>query len=101
MCNILIKGVCISSKQAIGGLQINALSFQSFHKLADLSEIILSLAQVQGFTPDQLESARISKRETKGGFEKRIYNAFVEVPAKSPHTAYYRAQPDKYPEVVE
>ena len=70
-------------------------------ELADLSEIILSLAQVHGFTAEQLESVRTSKRETKGGFEKRIYNALVEVPATSPHTAYYRAQPDKYPQVME
>ncbi len=68
-------------------------------ELADLSEIILAFAQAHGFTSDQLEAARISKRETKGGFDQRIYNAFVEVPANNPKIAYYRAQPDKYPEV--
>jgi len=68
-------------------------------ELADLTEVIIALAEANGYSHDQLRAARIAKKELKGGFENRTYNAFIEIPTNNPKAAYYRAQPDKYPEM--
>jgi len=42
-------------------------------ELADLLEVIMSIAQYRGYSMSQLEAARIVKRKLRGGFEKRIF----------------------------
>ncbi len=46
-----------------------------------------------------IQQAAEQKRADKGGFDNRIYNAFVEIEAGNPSLGYYRARPDQYPEV--
>jgi predicted house-cleaning noncanonical NTP pyrophosphatase (MazG superfamily) len=66
-------------------------------ELADVMEVVLALTQAHGFTLDEVEARRIAKREERGGFDNRVYNAAVEAPADCPALAYYVARPDKYP----
>ena len=41
-------------------------------EIADIMEVLLTLANSRGYSPEQIETIRIEKREKRGGFEKRI-----------------------------
>lgn len=69
-------------------------------ELADLSEVMLALAAAHGLTPDDIEARRVAKREERGGFDDRVYNAAVEADEGLPAADYYLARPDQYPRVV-
>lgn len=45
---------------------------RSLEELADLLEVILSLASFQGYSYAELDQTRLKKRERNGGFEKKI-----------------------------
>lgn len=66
-------------------------------ELADVSEVILALAQVHNLTLAQIETARIAKREARGGFDERVWNDAVAAPEGSPALDYYLARQDLYP----
>lgn len=68
-------------------------------ELADLLEVMLSLAKAYGMEFADIQQTAEQKRADKGGFDNRIYNAFVEIEAGNPSLGYYRARPDQYPEV--
>jgi len=68
-------------------------------ELADLSEVMDALAQVNGVTKDEIEVRRLAKRAERGGFDERVYNAAVEGEADLPAVAYYLARPQQYPQV--
>ena len=46
---------------------------RNLEELADLLEVIQSLAELLGHTPEDLEKARKEKVLKRGGFKKRIY----------------------------
>lgn len=68
-------------------------------ELADVAEVVLALAQAHGFTPADLEARRLAKREERGGFDGRIYNAAVEADQGCPALSYYLGRPDQYPPI--
>lgn len=68
-------------------------------EMADLLEVMLALLKVYGVEFADIQQAAEKKRAEKGGFDNRIYNAFVEIEAGNPRLEYYRARPDQYPEV--
>ncbi len=72
---------------------------QMREELADLLEVTLALAKVYGMEFADIQQVAEQKRADKGGFDNRIYNAFVEIEAGNPSLGYYRARPDQYPEV--
>ena len=45
---------------------------QSLEELADLLELVRSVALARGYTLDELEATRAAKARTRGGFEKKI-----------------------------
>lgn len=47
-------------------------------ELADLLEVMHSLAEVHGYSFDQIEEIRQRKAEARGGFKERIYLIDVE-----------------------
>lgn len=49
------------------------LSEPCLEELADLIEVIYAATVARGFTLEELEKARQSKAEKRGGFEKRIF----------------------------
>lgn len=69
-------------------------------ELADIIEVVLALTQASGFEYKQIEQKRLQKKEIKGGFEKKIYNAFIEMPSNNKAVEYYRAKPKEYPEIT-
>jgi predicted house-cleaning noncanonical NTP pyrophosphatase (MazG superfamily) len=66
-------------------------------ELADLGEVMLALAQINGVTQHDIEARRLAKRAERGGFDNRVYNAAVEGDEGSPAVAYYLARPGQYP----
>lgn len=68
-------------------------------ELADLLEVMLTLAKVYEMEFTDIQQAAEQKRADKGGFDNRIYNAFVEIEAGNPALSYYSDRPDQYPEI--
>ena len=68
-------------------------------ELADLSEVILALADAHGLGSDDIETKRLAKRAERGGFEDRVYNAAVEAEDGLPAADYYLARPGQYPRI--
>ncbi|MBP9764702.1 nucleoside triphosphate pyrophosphohydrolase [Candidatus Babeliales bacterium] len=68
-------------------------------ELADVLEIVYSLAKSHGLSAKDLEQARLKKQKEKGGYEQKIFLSFAEHPKDSPQERYCLADPDKYPEV--
>lgn len=68
-------------------------------ELADLSEVILALAALHGLTAADIEAKRLTKREERGGFEDRVFNAAVEADEGLPAADYYLARPEQYPRI--
>lgn len=46
---------------------------KSIDELADILEVVYSVAKVRGWSVEELEKVRIAKAEKRGGFEKRIF----------------------------
>ena len=67
---------------------------------ADVTEVILALLTAHGFTPAGLDAVRLAKREQRGGFDERVYNAAVSAPGGAPALDYYIGRPD-YPEITD
>lgn len=68
-------------------------------ELADLSEVILALAEAHGLTLGDIEAQRLAKRAERGGFEARVYNSAVEAEDGLPAADYYLARPEQYPRI--
>lgn len=66
-------------------------------ELGDMLEVIYTLAQLNGISIDEIEKARMAKRHTKGGFDKKIYNRFVEIEDNNPAINYYLEKSEQYP----
>ena len=49
------------------------LSEPSVEELADIVEVIHSLTEVMGYSWDDVEDARLDKRDDKGGFSHRVF----------------------------
>ena len=50
----------------------------SIEELADLMEVISSIVSAQNISMEEVEKARINKRNKKGGFQNKIYLIDVE-----------------------
>jgi predicted house-cleaning noncanonical NTP pyrophosphatase (MazG superfamily) len=62
-------------------LQEEVYEFQeskALEELADIMEVVLALAAVEGKSPEDLEALRLQKREKRGGFEKRLFLEWVD-----------------------
>ena len=68
-------------------------------ELADVLEIVHTLAKAYNLTEQDLKSAQEKKLDEKGGYQKRIFVTFAEHPKDSPQERYCLADSDKYPEV--
>ena len=66
-------------------------------ELADVLEVVRALADAHGLSLDQVEERRLAKREERGGFEDRVFNAAVEAADGLPAADYYLARPQQYP----
>lgn len=74
-------------------------------ELADVIEVIFCIAEVRGINLQELENIRINKKKNKGSFSQKKKVISVDIPENnnkfSNWLAYLRANPKKYPEIVE
>lgn len=68
-------------------------------ELADVYEVLLSIAKLHQFTAQEIENHAHHKRQEKGGFDARLYTDYVTIAANNPSLAYYKSRPDQYPEL--
>lgn len=68
-------------------------------EIADVRQILADMQAQYGISDETVEKVRQQKFDKKGGFEKGIYIESVTLGENDKWTAYYRAAPDKYPEV--
>jgi predicted house-cleaning noncanonical NTP pyrophosphatase (MazG superfamily) len=52
---------------------LNSESNDRIEELADLLEVMISLAELENNTFDDIEKIRILKKDERGGFSKKIY----------------------------
>jgi len=66
-------------------------------ELADLKEIIDALMKVCNIKEETVQVARQKKLDERGGFDKRIFVAYADIPRDSNVYEYCMKQPEKYP----
>ena len=69
-------------------------------ELADVYEVIDSLAKLHGATKQEIVTAQTKKRDERGGFEGRKFVETAEHLAGSFGEKYCLADPIKYPEII-
>lgn len=69
-------------------------------ELADVLEVIHALSLAHGLSYEQIEEARVQKKQERGGFADRIYSPFFEMDTDNADVDYYLTQPDRYPEIT-
>jgi predicted house-cleaning noncanonical NTP pyrophosphatase (MazG superfamily) len=45
----------------------------NLEELADVLEVVQGIGKALGYTPDQIEEARVQKAEARGGFDDRVF----------------------------
>ena len=70
-------------------------------ELADVLEVIDALCAAHALDRAALEAVQQKKRESRGGFYKRVYVERAHHPVGGFGEAYCLADPEKYPEVIE
>lgn len=70
-------------------------------EISDVYEVFDNWIKTLGVSWETVHRKRLEKKEKRGGFESRIFGVSFELPADHPSLPYYRAQPEKYPEVEE
>lgn len=70
-------------------------------ELADVFEVIDALCAVHKISAEDIDVVQTTKRQEKGGFYERAFVTVAEHPVGSSGELYCRAQPDKYPEIIE
>lgn len=71
------------------------------NELADIYEVIDSLAQVNQIFHDEIRAVQIKKLTERGGFSGKKFVTIAEHSAGSFGEKYCLADPEKYPEVFE
>ncbi len=70
-------------------------------ELADLEDIFDVFKKLIKVSPEEIAAAKKQKNSERGGFEKRLYVEYAEIPETCDMYAYCEANPDKYPEAIE
>lgn len=68
-------------------------------ELADLLEVIDGLCKGHGISLEDIIAEKKAKIAQRGSFDQGIYIDTIQMSKDNPKAAYFRAAPDKYPEV--
>ena len=106
-------GIIVDYKQLSGQEYINALRNKVIeeaeevayeydreklvYELADLIEVLETLADYTGITKSEVLDAKNKKRELSGGFSSGNFTNFVEIDTENPVIEYYQQRQNKYP----
>ena len=66
-------------------------------ELADVLEVIQAFIKASGIPSEQIEKIRLEKRNSKGGFERKVYGSHIEMEESHPEFAYFLNKAEKYP----
>ena len=75
-------------------------SDEMIEELADVLEVIHSLAAAHGIQWQSIEQKRTSKRTERGGFDAKTYVSHVDIEENNPYIATFSLRPKHYPEVT-
>jgi predicted house-cleaning noncanonical NTP pyrophosphatase (MazG superfamily) len=83
-------------------VMISAQKSSGLHSgIAQVFSMIQDLVCMNNLNPAQIEAARHKKKAYKGGFEKKIYSAAIEIDSeKNDSFLYYLKRPKDYPEIL-
>lgn len=76
---------------------ITANSNELVEEIADLHEILDALILASKIKNETLSTIRQQKLQKRGGFNKRLFISYIDVPIHSQAYKYCIQQPDKYP----
>ncbi len=68
-------------------------------EVADIQQAIDDLMKLHGVTAEEVAKTQKSKDEYKGGFSKGIFIETLDLQENDTWIDYYRAEPDRFPEV--
>lgn len=71
-------------------------------ELGDVLEVVRALSSAYGISFEQIEGARLKKKEKRGTFQGRVYCKTVEMMVTNDNRQqydYFRSNPEKYPEM--
>jgi GrpB-like predicted nucleotidyltransferase (UPF0157 family)/predicted house-cleaning noncanonical NTP pyrophosphatase (MazG superfamily) len=88
----LYKKLLEEAKEVITAKNTNEL----ISELADMQEVLLTIAQHNQISAETNEDARISRRELRGGFSKKIYSLIGTISETSELAPFIQASPEKY-----
>lgn len=83
------------AKEVSNAHDINELA----EELADVLEVLQTLAKTIGISLQQIEDKRLEKHKIKGGFDRKVYSPYMDIDDKNQHISYYLAKPQHYPEI--
>ena len=69
-------------------------------ELADVLEVIYTLAKASNVSLEEVEKIRLEKRETSGHFEHKLFSMYMDIKESSPRLEYFRKKSHKYPEII-
>ncbi len=72
---------------------------EMIEELADVLEVIDGLCKAQGILPEEVSAAKHAKIAERGGFERGIYIDTIQMEEDNSKAQYFRATPEKYPEI--
>jgi len=73
---------------------------QVIEELADLEEVMSAFKKLIDVDQKDIDAAKKAKFEERGGFEKRIYAEYLDIPEGTGFCDYFINDSEKYPEIV-
>ena len=77
-----------------------SVSADIIEEIGDVQQVLDDLKTQYGLMDETVRQVQQAKRAKKGGFSEGIYIDQISLPESDEWTSYYRASPDKYPEVT-
>lgn len=68
-------------------------------EIADIQQALDDIKKLHGIASEDVAKAQKAKDEYKGGFSRGVYLEELELPPNDTWIDYYRADPDRFPEV--
>lgn len=77
----------------------DAASEDAAKEIADVQQALDDLIEVYGLSKADVGAAQQKKNDKSGAFKKGIYIDTLELAEDDPWTAYYRKEPERFPEI--
>ncbi len=79
--------------------ETNLTKKKLIEEVADIQQAVDDLMKLYGVSAEEVAKAQKAKDEYKGGFSKGIFIETLELQQNDTWIDYYRAEPDRFPEV--